>query len=200
MLPLVAIAWYALTEKSAFHDKQPLSEPKNARNSEAPSNATQLVQQEISPIEESSEAVQTVNRLGGTVRLQANGEVIAINLTGADVGNDDLQLLTKTPKLKLLNLDNTAIGDDELKLVRDLPELQILRLCRTQITNAGMANLRTLPKLSVLLLNDTQITDEGLEPLLDVASLVQIEIMGCTVTSRMIEIFHARRPGCYVKR
>jgi len=155
---------------------------------------------EVLPAPEAQEAVQLFRAAGGSATITDDGQVRALNLTGATVTDDDLQHLAQLPRLTLLNLDATAVTDDGLQHVRDLPELSILRLCRTPITDAGLQRLENLPALSSLVLDDTAVTDAGIAPLVRFPSLHSITVMGCPVTDRAQHDIREHLPNCRVKR
>jgi hypothetical protein len=79
-------------------------------------------------------------------------DVDEINLSGADVTDDDLPLLRSVSRLRILNLASTAITDEALETIGQMPCLRALDLRNTNITDVGIASLKRSPQLSELLL------------------------------------------------
>jgi internalin A len=88
-----------------------------------------------------------------------------LNLSGTNMGDDQLIHITGCTELTQLKLDNTAITDDGLARLIGLKNLTSLSLSKTQVTDSGVIHLAGLPKLRLLQLKDTQVTDKGVENL-----------------------------------
>ena len=118
-------------------------------------------------------------------RLKLFTKVDAVNLSGPQVGDaeleylqnlDNVQILNlhrtrvtdaglgrlRLPKLWDLSLEGTPIGDAGLKQIRNRSHLEWLNLANTRVSDAGLEHLAGLPKLQVLSLNNTDVSDAGM--------------------------------------
>src|SRR5712692_8080788 len=64
-------------------------------------------------------------------------EIATMNLSLADMSDNDLAALSGVPSLQSLELDQTPVTDAGLQYVRGLPRLGVLSLTRTSITDVG---------------------------------------------------------------
>lgn len=97
-------------------------------------------------------AVQRINELGGAFQ---QGTVV---LSGTDVVDDDLQLLSSVRGLRDLNLGATGISNSGMRYVTELKDLQALNLSGTKINDAGLVGLGQLRDLQTLRLRQTSVT------------------------------------------
>ena len=93
---------------------------------------------------------QRLQRLGATVEVNQQGEIV------------------------LVNFENNEITDAGLVFLAGLTSLQKLWLSSTQITDTGLVSLEGLTNLQYLNLDDTRITDEGLTNLKEALPNCQI--------------------------
>lgn len=142
---------------------------------------------------------------GAKVRLDANGNIIAVDarnteITGATLGEmpflRDLKLMgpqvTDTTLARLggyqaltsLALDKTAITDETLiNQVKKLPKLQQLFLAETAVTDAGVAALAENTGFTRVRLAGTKITDAALEILAGMPKLQSADLSNTAVTA-----------------
>ena len=109
-------------------------------------------------------AVAAIQKLGGKVDYAGEGaerRVIKVYLHQTQVGDDDLVVLKKLPKLKNLFLGKTNIGDPGLTHLEQAAELQTLGLNSTRVTDAGLKSLAELKNLKTVNLQETQVTAAG---------------------------------------
>ena len=97
-------------------------------------------------------AVQRINELGGAFQ---QGTVL---LSGTDVTDDDLQLLSRVQGLRELNLGATAISNAGMRHVARLKELRTLNLSGTNVDDAGLVGIGQLRHLQTLRLRQTSVT------------------------------------------
>lgn len=75
-------------------------------------------------------------------------DVVAIDLTGSGVTDEDLERFRKFTHLRLLYLDDTSITDAGLNNLEHFKELAILSVFGTQISNSRLDRLKeVLPNL-----------------------------------------------------
>src|SRR5262249_18417881 len=98
----------------------------------------------------------------GNAGIELLGDVVAVDLTGSNVGDADLALLNNLPHLELLTLTDTKITDHGLDHLAGMTNLRALVLTSTWITDAGIAKLESMPQLEGLGLIDTGVTDASL--------------------------------------
>src|SRR6185436_19155213 len=107
-------------------------------------------------------AAAKVEKLGGKVEFNSEGEVVKIDLNNAKITDADLAILDKFPGLQWLDLRITPITDEGVAHVRTLRKLKFLNLFRTSLSDKGMESLRGLIDLETLLIGGTKVTDAGL--------------------------------------
>ncbi|MFL6466494.1 MAG: amidohydrolase family protein [Pyrinomonadaceae bacterium] len=111
---------------------------------------------------EEKTAAAAIEKLGGKVEWNSEGEVVKIDLNNTKVTDADLAVLEKFPGLQSLDLRITPITDEGIAHVRTLRKLKFLNLFRTNLSDKGMENLRGLIDLETLLIGGTKVTDGGL--------------------------------------
>ena len=153
-------------------------------------------------------AVEAIRQWGGRVAFESAGQVtrrqaqqgfrhwiqsqlgdeyfetvIYVSLSGADIRDDDLQLLLAFPELKALVVNNTPISDVGLSSILQLTNLERLDVRGTRITDAGLRHMDGLAALKTLDINDTPISDKGMEYLAHLPSLNSLGLAGSRVTA-----------------
>ncbi len=111
---------------------------------------------------EEREAASKIEKLGGKVEFDQDGQVVKIDLNNAKITDADLALLEKFPGLQWLDLRITPITDEGVAHLRTLRNLRFLNLFRTDLTDKGLENIRGMIDLETLLIGGTKITDAGL--------------------------------------
>jgi hypothetical protein len=127
-------------------------------------------------------AIREIERLQGSVTTDTNrasnlrhwvgwdamrslDEVIAVDLHGTHVTNNDLATVQRLGSVCILDLGTTRITDDGLEQLQGLTNLRVLFLNKTQVTDAGLKHLKGLPNLKELSLYGTQVTQRGIADL-----------------------------------
>ena len=154
------------------------------------------------------EAVRTVDALGGTMRFDREGRLVAVDLArdrgsvtvadlerlaafphlqrlrlaGSGLGNSQLRwIVAHWQGLEELALHHTSIDDEGLAVLEQLGGLRVLSLrAAVGLGNAGMEPIARLPRLSHLSLVENRITGEGLARLASAAGLEVLDLRGCT--------------------
>ena len=91
--------------------------------------------------------VQSLEARGAKIKTDKSGRVTGVNLAEADVGLDQLQLLSAFSELNRLTLWGASITDAALPLLAKNPKLKTLVLENTEITGEGIHELTKLPNL-----------------------------------------------------
>jgi hypothetical protein len=170
------------------------------------------------------EAVATLQRLGGVIATDGEATYFGVNLSGRDVGDEELALLElldndfferievsdthitdaglrhlgKLKRLHFLSLNNTRVGDDGLKHLAGLKELGMLSLHGTQVTDAGLVHLEGMKYLQVLSLSRTAVSDVGIIHLMRLPSLNRLDLFDTNVTPAGIAELRRARPGLQI--
>jgi imidazolonepropionase-like amidohydrolase len=111
---------------------------------------------------EERNAAATVEKLGGKVEWNSEGEVIKVDLNNTKITDGDLAILEKFPGLQSLDLRITPITDAGVAHARSLRKLKFLNLFRTNLSDKGLENVRGMIDLETLLIGGTKVTDAGL--------------------------------------
>ncbi len=131
---------------------------------------------------EERRAAAEVEKLGGKVEFNANGEVVKIDLNNAKITDADLKVLEKFTELEWLDVRVTPIGDEGAAHLADLRKLKFLNISRTNLSDKGLANLRGLTELETLFLGTTKVTDEGLRNIERFAKLKKLSVFRTAVS------------------
>ncbi len=133
--------------------------------------------------------VDALKALGATVKMNAAGDVIGVDLKDTEVTDADLTLLKEMTKIKTLNLSQTRVTDEGLSNLEGLTGLKYLYLFGTDTTDTGLKHLSGLQAMEVLCLDDTRITDAGLVHLKNMTELVKLHIQSKdTITDAGLEL------------
>jgi Leucine-rich repeat (LRR) protein len=130
----------------------------------APSDATRLRASLTPPFVVPDAAATDSGR--GSYRL--NGDMVRqigrlsslrfLDLTGAEIADEDWAALGELTGLEVLSLANTNLPDAACRHLRNLSRLTSLNLSHTRVGDDGWQELRQLPDLQALILADTKIT------------------------------------------
>ena len=105
-----------------------------------------------------------------------------LDLTGARITDEGLQILAGLDNLEELFLGGTSITDEGLRHLSRLHKLEKLGLRGTKVTDEGLKRLATLPNLAWLLIPETQVTPAGLAQLKDFPRLFWLVIDSSQLT------------------
>ena len=126
--------------------------------------------------------LETLKRLGGSGRLNHEGQLTAIDLGRGKPKDADLAILDGQHDLTSLKLSGLGVTDAAAKHLRGLAHLKVLGLDKTRITDAGLAVVRAMPELEDLYLAQTPISDAGLVHLLGLKHLKRLRLGGTPVS------------------
>ena len=109
-------------------------------------------------------------------------QVVALDLTAANVNDSNLSGMGRPAELRSLRLSRMALGDQGLRSIGELGSLHFLRLNGTRITNSGIASLSSLNNLVELDLSSTAVSDAGLPSLIALTKLHSLNLYDTRVT------------------
>jgi hypothetical protein len=126
-----------------------------------------------------AKAIEEIEKLGGKVQTNRNGNVDKVDLAraGEKVQDGHLVLLQVFPLLDTVDLTGTSITDEGLKHLKGLEYLRYLYLLGTDITDQGVAELRGHSRLEWLCLDGTKVTDAGVKHLEGLGRLVMLHLV-----------------------
>lgn len=165
------------------------------------------------------DALAMIEGIGGSVRADAQGNVISIDLSETPVRDSMLSAIAVFPhvqtinctnadnitgsglaalrglsKLETLYLVHTQVDDAGLRHIRHLTSLKTLQLGHTKITDAGMPALDSLSQLQTLSIANTAVSDEGLVQLRDLRKLSTLILRDTKTTRRGVQELHRMLP------
>jgi serine/threonine protein kinase/Leucine-rich repeat (LRR) protein len=112
--------------------------------------------------------------------VSACTDVHSLDLSKTGVGDADLALLARLPKLTTLRLAGVSISDRALKALAGLTALETLDLRSTRITGAGLGELSAAKELKHLYLSHAPVRAESLDAL---AAFPQLQTLDISATA-----------------
>ncbi len=110
-----------------------------------------------------------------------------------------LPKLSTLVELREISLDRTYVDHEDLAVLAKLPKLRILSLAHApKIGDAAAAVLATLGEIDSLRLTSTEVGDATLDALQQSRTLRRLYVGGTNVTSEGLARFQAARPDCEV--
>ncbi len=117
-------------------------------------------------------------------------ESIQLSLVQQPIAGDLLQQVLRLQRLEGLDLTGTNVGDEDLSSFADAPPLKHLRLGLTKITDAGVQRLcRDQRSLVTLELTETQVTDQCVEALCQLDQLETLQLSRTQVSDNAAKQF-----------
>jgi uncharacterized membrane protein/mono/diheme cytochrome c family protein len=104
---------------------------------------------------------QSLNDMDVSVLLPLKDQIVWMDFSQGEVGDEDLAIISQMKPISRLNLSNNPISDKGVAHLKNLTEIQYLNLYGTQVSDAGLDTLKALEKLQSLYLWQTQVTDSG---------------------------------------
>ncbi len=130
-----------------------------------------------------------------SAKWRRSNKCYSLNLSGFEVGDDDLRHLAPIDSIERLVLWGTNVTDAGLTHIQSLENLRFLGLSHRPITDRGLEQLRNLRKLKELHLWNTRITDRGLDNLEAMTELetlwlgeTRVSDAGLKHLSKMVEL------------
>jgi len=106
---------------------------------------------------------QTLKELNIEVLLPLKDQIVWMDLSQGEVGDEDLSIIGQLNRLNKLNLANNPISDAGIVHLSDLKKLRYFNLYGSSISDRGLGILKGLGELQSLYLWQTQVTDAGIE-------------------------------------
>lgn len=113
-------------------------------------------------------AFARLQRVGGRIAARCGHDprvVVAIDLAGSQVADDDLEVITGFRQLEIVDLAGTNVSDEGLQWLSALKYLRLVNLAETNVTDATIATFAYCPRLEGLCLRNTSVTPEVWEAL-----------------------------------
>lgn len=133
-----------------------------------------------------------LSQLDAKLRLRPSSQgedvLIAVDLSGSNVTDGDLNYLSELTSLESLKLMSCKkITSAGLVHLKPLVELKTLYLTVTEITDEGLVHLKDLEQLTELNLSSTKVTDEGVSHLTGLTNLVHLAFYETRITDAALE-------------
>jgi internalin A len=129
-----------------------------------------------------------ISALGGTVKHDPDGNVVAVNLRGSWIYDSQMLELARMPRLEQLDLSHTRISDEGMMYLRSAPGIVDLNLYYAeQITDQGMSAIKDWKHLKRLNLRGTRISDGTLETVSHLVQLEALDVANTPVTDNGLD-------------
>ena len=154
-----------------------------------------------------------LTHLGAAVQRDTAGNIVAVNLRGSWINDDDMLDVARLPHLQRLDLSHTRISDDGmlhlksarnitdlnlfysewltdqgLTAIRDWKQLKRLNLRGTRISDGTLAIVSKLTGLEALDIANTQVSDNGLDYLITLTNLKELSIGRSRLSESALEV------------
>ncbi len=131
------------------------------------------------------QALALIQGVGGSVRSDAEGQVVSVDLSETPARDDALAAIAVFPHVQTINCTNASrITGRGLAALGGLAELDTLYLAHTEVDDAGLRHIRHLKSLKTLQLGHTKITDVGMPALDSLTGLQTLSISGTAVSDK----------------
>ncbi len=114
------------------------------------------------------EFIGALQRLGGSVERDDQGNVKRVSYAGDDRGIDPIMQL---PYVRELLLPHSYVSDSGLRKLKEYPGLELLVLSHSSISDEGAGYIARMRDLQGLFLEGTNVTDHGMRELAKLSSL-----------------------------
>jgi hypothetical protein len=142
----------------------------------------------LAPLLRAGDEAAWINRLGGSVRRDASGAVIRINLGSTWINDTEMLDLLAFKKLVQLDLSHTRISDEGLLHLHPAAQIEDLNLLYTeQITDLGLNAIKGWRKLKALNVRGTRVADDTLAIVSQLTQLEALDLANTNVTDNGLE-------------
>jgi hypothetical protein len=124
----------------------------------------------------------------------------ALSLQRTGITGKALEHLKALGTLTALNLSDNDIGDADLDRVSRITGLEVLALQNTKTTGAGLAKLRGMMRLNVLNIANCRIADGDLEHFTSLPNLRIVHASVCNIEESTIKDLNEKLPMLSVFR
>lgn len=144
-------------------------------------------------------ALESLRKLAKSVKVNAKGEVVALDLTGVSLNESHLAAIGTLRFLRSLALPKTNLTDDGLKTVGKLPNLAFLSIGRTRISSDGLRHLKRLKNLKGLrIFGNKGVGDSGVAHLMGMKTLTVLQINNTAITKAGVQKLKRALPNCRI--
>jgi internalin A len=134
------------------------------------------------------DSVDWVLSVGGQVKRDPSGSVVAVNLRGSWVTDVELMSLARLPHVEKLDLSHTRITDEGMLLLKTAPKISDLNLYYAElITDQGMTAIKDWKHLKRLNVRGTRISDGTLEIVSHLTQLEALDIANTPTTDNGLD-------------
>lgn len=130
----------------------------------------------------------------GLIRIDNQGNVVAVNVAATAFGDEQMQYLKQLPKLRELHIAATNVTDAGMAHVRTLTHLEELYLPKCAVGDSGLAHIVGLSRLRSINIYGTHITSAGLEYLMDLEELRLLMITDLKLSAATVDRLKNKRP------
>jgi len=129
-----------------------------------------------------------ITKLGGKIERDSAGKIVAVNLRGAWINDEEMIELARLPDLERLDLSHTRISDEGMLNLKSAPKIKELKLFYSEwITDQGMTAIKGWKNLKRLDVRGTRIYDGTLEIVSHMPWLEALDIAHTEVTDVGLE-------------
>lgn len=135
-----------------------------------------------------SDSTGWISELGGKVKRDPAGDVVAVDLRGTWVYDSQLIELARMPRLEQLDLSHTRISDEGMLYLKTAPAITDLSLFYTeQVTDQGIHAIRDWKHLKRLNVRGTRVSDGALEVISHLTQLEALDIANTQITDNGLD-------------
>ena len=135
-----------------------------------------------------SDATDWINQLGGKVKRDQAGDIVAVDLRGSWTYDSQLIELARLPRLEKLDLSHTRISDEGMLYLKTAPAITDLNLFYAeQITDQGINAIREWKHLKRLTLRGTRISDGALDVISNLTQLEALDVANTQITDNGLD-------------
>jgi hypothetical protein len=127
------------------------------------------------------------------------GDVVVVQLDGANFHDADMRFLAPLSSLEFLRLERTEITDEGLKAIKPFTQLEFLSLNSTDISDSGLLELVQLANLRRLSLKNCRITDQGIPHLSALGNLRESWLSGTDISDAGFQRLKKALPNCKIQ-
>jgi hypothetical protein len=127
-----------------------------------------------------------IRDLGGKLEIcdgTSDEPWFAVDLCGASIRDEDLQIVRRLGRVAQLNLSDTAVTDAALTHVRRMVGLRHLLLNWTPVTDEGVSTIAEAADLETLDLSGSKVTDAGIACLRKLTRLKMLKVRHTQVSA-----------------
>ena len=135
-----------------------------------------------------SDSTGWIASLGGKISTDPAGNVIAVNLRGSWINDQEMIELARMPRLERLDLSHTRITDEGMHYLKPAPKIADLNLFYAeQITDQGITAIKDWKHLRRLNVRGTRISDGTLEIVSHLTGLEALDIANTPITDNGLD-------------